>query len=208
MKGHGICDSMALKYISLHHFFSSDSAAFQRGLAGVAFFYEDYVCSLVFCKNSSSGGEVIIFLRFGLFKTSCGCTLKKKFESAWHMKCPQTQKLFLKSAFALFELVKCQRLYQSAPMPQTVCQNTKHIHIVTKLYPGAAGKALNVGARNWCGDCLGFQLRELDKLEFVCIKILAYIFSLQNPMEPFCGLLHGNHIFHINSHGHWLNTLY
>ena len=48
----------------------------------------------------------------------------------------------------------------------------------------------------------------LDKLEFVYIKILAYIFFPQNPMEQFCGLLHGNHIFHINSHGHLLNTLY
>jgi len=49
---------------------------------------------------------------------------------------------FLKSA-------KCKPI-TTIPLPQTVCPNTNRTHFFSKYCPRAAGKALNVGQRNWC----------------------------------------------------------
>ena len=56
--------------------FFSDSAAYPPRLAGVEFFYENYVCYMVFCKNSSAENE---FLFIDLTYSKHPSDVNKKF---------------------------------------------------------------------------------------------------------------------------------
>ncbi len=99
------------------------------------------------------------------------------------------------------------------PSPSSHCSATS---------PKGRGKSLSVGfaASSPKGRAKGAlnalhrtmyrsaPLYPLDTLKSICIKAFACIFFLQNPMERFFYPPHGNHIFHISSHGHLLNTLY
>ena len=53
---------------------------FPRGLPGAEFFYENYVCYMMFCENSSAGVEVEVAFDLLGFKTSYGCTFQGQYK--------------------------------------------------------------------------------------------------------------------------------
>ena len=101
-------------------------------------------------KLAERGGAWGTVLKFGLFKTSYGCTLQEKNKgSVKHTGCSQNPLiLFLKSAAHFLNNPNAKHS-ANHPSAQTVCQNTKRSHITTKGWLGAAGKARNAGAGNW-----------------------------------------------------------
>ena len=80
---------------------------FSRELTKASLFSLTNVLPLMVYYNSVSAGEKCVGMRFGLFKTSCGCTSKKGMGPLLTNKFaggnPHT---FLKSAYALFEQPK------------------------------------------------------------------------------------------------------
>ena len=135
-------------------------SCFPRGLAGVAFFYEDYVCSLVFCKNSSSGGNSFFSLACSKHPAD---VIKRKGQGTrrQHVLSEVPRPLSFKR-FAFFEQSKCKDTNppsNSNSLPKHQTQSYRN-----ESHPGAAGKALNVGERKSGakGIHIRWQIRNFD----------------------------------------------
>lgn len=85
-----------------------------------------------------------MYINLSGFKTSDGCTSKKKSWAVRHMKCPQPMKLFLKSASALFETSQMNYVVLSSPALQTVGQNITWSDIIKDFNYGGIFNAFSM----------------------------------------------------------------
>ena len=110
---------------------------FPRGLPGAEFFYENYVCYMMFGKNSSvEKGNLISYLTYSKHPSD---VIKRRGKVLVdNICCPRYLNLFFLNATRFTN--KSNAESNVSPSPQTVCQNTIRIHIVTNSPPEPPGK--------------------------------------------------------------------
>ena len=128
---------------------SQDTATFHGYLPRdiAAFFWLTSVPVLLL--KLGAGEKLWWVFRFGWCKTSCGCTLKRRWSTCRTIHCPQMPHRLLKR-FRAF--CSSQIIYTSIrPAPQTVSQNHRNRHIRKLPYPWSLPEKCCMSCETYAG---------------------------------------------------------